>query len=63
MGTYTVTRDGRTLATFTTEEEAWRCLLRQQGQSVYYATKHGGFDIIYPNGKKLSETYGKGNNQ
>jgi hypothetical protein len=38
METYEVTRDGRTLATFRTENEAWRYLLRQQGQSIYYAT-------------------------
>lgn len=57
---YTVTRDGRTLATLATEEEAWRYLHRQQGQSIYYATKHGGYDLIYPNGQKLSDTYKTG---
>jgi hypothetical protein len=55
METYEVTRDGRTLGTFRTENEAWRYLLRQQGQSIYYATLHGGYDIIYPNGASLAE--------
>jgi hypothetical protein len=57
METYEVTRDGRTLGTFRTENEAWRYLLRQQGQSIYYATLHGGYDIIYPNGSSLAESY------
>jgi hypothetical protein len=56
METYEVTRDGRSLATFRTENEAWRYLLRQQGQSIYYATLHGGYDIIYPNGSSLAES-------
>jgi hypothetical protein len=59
MNRYTVTRDARLLSTHDTEDEAWRYLLRQQGQSVYYATLHGGYDIVYPNGTKLSDTYKK----
>jgi len=57
METYEVTIDGRTLGTFRTENDAWRYLLRQQGQSIYYATIHGGYDIIYPNGSSLAESY------
>ncbi len=60
MNGYTVTRDGETLAFFPTENEAWSYLLRQQGQSIYYACLYGGYDIVYPNGSNLSETYKKG---
>lgn len=63
MDTYTVTRDGRTLATVETEGEAWACLHGLQGQSIAYAVTYGGYDVIYPNGAKLSNTYKKGNNQ
>lgn len=60
MDTYTVTRDGRTLATLPTETEAWRYLLTTQGQSVQYACRHNGYDIIYPNGARLSTEYKNG---
>jgi len=60
MYTYKVTRDGRTLATFDTYGEAWIYLLRIQGQSVDWAVRYEGYDIIYGNGVALSETYGKG---
>jgi hypothetical protein len=60
METYEVTRDGRTLGTFRTEGEAWRYLLRIQGQSVGWAVAHNGYDIIYPNGSSLAESYKKG---
>ena len=60
MDTYTVTRDGRTLATLSTEDEAWRCLHRQQSGSILYAVLYGGYDIIYPNGAKLSTAYKNG---
>jgi hypothetical protein len=53
METYEVTRDGRSLATFRTENEAWSYLLRIQGQSVGWAVAHNGYDIIYPNGTGL----------
>ena len=53
MGTYTVTRDGKTIATFRTENEAWVYLLNYQSQSVQYAVRNEGYDIIYPNGAGL----------
>ena len=59
METYEVTRDGRSLATFRTENEAWRHLLNVQGMSVHRAVTEEGYDIIYPNGASLSESYGK----
>lgn len=52
-GGYAVTRDGVTLATFTTEAAAWSHLLRIQGNSVGYAVAHNGYDIIYPDGHGL----------
>lgn len=63
MDTYTVTRDGKTLTEHPTESEAWRRLLDIQGMSVHRAVIEEGYDIIYPNGEKLSDTYKKGNNQ
>lgn len=51
MNGYIVTRDGDTLATFPTENEAWGYLLRVQGQSIDWAVKYNGYDIIYPNGR------------
>ena len=60
MNGYTVTRDGNTLATFPTENEAWRHLLNIQGMSVHRAVTEERYDIIYPNGSNLSETYKKG---
>lgn len=54
METYTVTRDGRTLATFTTDYQAWAYLHRIQGQSVFHAVKYEGYDIIYPDGGGLT---------
>lgn len=63
METYTVTRDGRILATVPTESEAWRCLHNIQGQSIGHAVTYEGYDIIYPNGAKLSTYYKRtGNN-
>ena len=53
METYTVTRDEQTLATFTTEAQAWGFLLNYQSASVGHAVKHEGYDIIYPNGTGL----------
>lgn len=53
METYTVTRDGVMLATFNTENEAWRHLLNIQGMSVSRAVSEEGYDIIYPNGAGL----------
>lgn len=50
METYTVTRDGATLATFRTENEAWGYLLNYQSASIAHAVAHEGYDIIYPNG-------------
>lgn len=52
-GGYAVTRDGVTLATFTTDYQAWAYLHRIQGQSVFFAVKYEGYDIIYPNGSTL----------
>ena len=55
MNTYTVTRDGETLAVLDTENEAWAYLHRIQGQSIDHAVRHEGYDIIYPNGGRLSQ--------
>lgn len=60
IGSYTVTRDGQRLAVLDTENEAWGYLLRIQGQSIDYAVRHEGYDIIYPNGVRLSQTQQKG---
>lgn len=59
MGTYEVTRDGQTLATFRTENEAWRHLLNVQGMSAHRAVTEEGYDIIYPDGSILSQSYKK----
>jgi hypothetical protein len=53
MNNYQVTRDGQTLATFTTEGKAWGYLLQVQGRSIEWAVRHEGYDIIYPNGAGL----------
>jgi hypothetical protein len=53
VNTYTVTRDGKALASLPTEAQAWGYLLRIQGQSVGWAVAHNGYDIIYPNGTGL----------
>jgi hypothetical protein len=53
METYEVTRDGRTLGTFRTENEAWGFLLNHQPHSIGHAVKYEGYDIIYPNGAGL----------
>jgi len=50
---YQVTRDGQTLATFTTEAQAWGWLQRHQPFSIGHAVAHEGYDIIYPNGTGL----------
>lgn len=50
---YIVTRDGQTLATFSTEAQAWGFLQRYQPHSIGHAVAHEGYDIIYPNGKGL----------
>lgn len=60
METYEVTRDGRSLATFRTENEAWRHLLNIQGMSVHRAVTEEGYDIIYPNGASVRQSYKKG---
>jgi hypothetical protein len=53
METYEVTRDGRTLATFRTEAQAWSWLQQHQPFSIGHAVAHEGYDIIYPNGTGL----------
>lgn len=54
-GTYIVTRDGEQVtAPFAREIEAIGYLLRAQSQSVRWAVQHGGWDIIYPDGTRLS---------
>ncbi len=53
MNNYQVTRDGQTLATFSTEGEAWGYLLHYQSASISHAVAHEGYDIIYPNGTGL----------
>ena len=60
MKNYTVTRDGQTLASFETENQAWGYLLDIQSQSIMWACKHEGYDIVYPNGGALSDTYRHG---
>lgn len=60
-GQYIVTRDGEQVtAPFGTEHEAWAYLLRAQSQSVRWAVRYEGWDIIYPNGTKLSDDYRNG---
>ena len=53
MNNYQVIRDGQTLATFSTEAQAWRYLLNYQSASISHAVAHEGYDIIYPNGAGL----------
>lgn len=54
-GTYIVTRDGEQVtAPFPREIEAIGYLLRAQSQSVRWAVRYGGWDIIYPDGTRLS---------
>lgn len=53
MDTYQVTRDGKTIETFTTEAKAWAFLQRLQPFSIGHAVKYEGYDIIYPNGTGL----------
>jgi hypothetical protein len=53
MNTYTVTRDGQTLASLPTEAQAWGYLQRIQSASIGHAVAHEGYDIIYPNGTGL----------
>jgi hypothetical protein len=53
MNNYQVIRDGQTLATFSTEAQAWGYLQRVQGRSIEWAVRHEGYDIIYPNGTGL----------
>lgn len=53
-GEYIVTRDGEQVtAPFGTDYEAWAYLHRVQSQSIWWAVKHGGWDIIYPDGTSL----------
>lgn len=52
---YTVTRDGQTLATYATEQEAWRHLMSCQPASVSHAVRYEGYDIIYPNGTTIKK--------
>lgn len=55
-GTYIVTRDGEQVsAPFAREIEAIGYLLRAQSQSWRWAVQHSGWDIIYPDGTRLSE--------
>lgn len=58
MNVYTVTRDGVTVATFPDEAGAWGYLLRVQGQSVSWACRYEGWDLIYPDGASLAATLG-----
>jgi hypothetical protein len=59
MNRYTVTRDARIISTHDTENEAWRRLLDIQGMSVHRAVTEEGYEIIYPDGTKVSDTYKK----
>jgi len=68
---HTVTRNGQIVGLFTTEEGALCWIQRQQLERdfpahlqnrwrvevVRYAVTRNSWDIIYPNGGKLSETY------
>lgn len=50
--TVTVTKDGETLKEFknqTNDFEGFRYLLNNQSQSVSYAVKYGGYDVILKN--------------
>jgi hypothetical protein len=54
-GDYIVTRDGEQVtAPFSTDYEAWAYLHRAQSQSVPWAVRYSGWDIIYPDGTCLS---------
>lgn len=60
-GTYIVTRDGEQVtAPFAREIEAIGYLLRAQSHSVRWAVRYEGWDIIYPDGTKLSDDYRNG---
>jgi hypothetical protein len=48
---YAVTRDGRTLARYGTYLEAFQDLQRRQGQSIYWAIKYEGYNIIEMHGR------------
>jgi hypothetical protein len=43
---YVVTKDGKELKKFEKESEAFGFIQKHQGQSVDYATKHGGYKIV-----------------
>lgn len=60
MDGYTVTRDGETLAQFRYGFNAWAYLHKVQGQSVVHAVTYEGYDVIYPDGVKLSDIYKNG---
>lgn len=51
---YTVSRDGRTLATFTTHLAAFAYLLGLQGRSVEWATRHDGYAITTHHEKQVT---------
>lgn len=60
MNRYRVTRDGVTVATFPDEAGAWAYLLNAQSQSVDWACRYEGWNIIYPDGASLAASYGGG---
>lgn len=60
--TYTITRDGATLATAPTLPEAYQLLHGLQGQSVYWAVMHEGWNIICPDGQSVRAEFQNGKN-
>ena len=52
---YIITRDGQQIGATLTSNEAFAFLLNYQGQSVDWAIKHNGYDVVEPNGNKWSE--------
>lgn len=54
---WAVTRDGETLKTFPREQDAMAFLLRHQGQSIHWAVKYEGYDIVEVRGGKIAFSY------
>lgn len=50
-----VTRDGKTVAEVETGSDAFIWLLRHQGQSVNYALRYGGYNVLDADGTELPE--------
>lgn len=59
-GEYIVTLHGEPVTATTTEDKAWEYVIRAQDLPVTWAVRYNGWDIIYPNGTKLSDDYRNG---